>query len=124
MKIDVNEPVGANDDFHAFAHTQLAFATFHPHYRFEDCHVELYLHGPGRAGCRLSVGSEALGTVEVNALADDVYDVVERAAELLGEAVDRRIERADRASGPVPHLPLHSLAPAPRPASTSWADIG
>ena len=150
MKIDVNEPVGANDDFHAFAHTHVAFATFHPHYRFEDCHIELYLHGPGRAGCRLSVASEALGTVEVNALADDVYDVVERAAELLGEAVDQRIERAelereradrervarerrhaererrraDRASGPVPRLPLHSLAPTPRPASTSWADIG
>lgn len=152
MKIDVDEPMGANDDFHAFAHTHVAFATFHPHYRFEDCHIELYLHAPGRAGCCLSAVSEELGSVEVNAVADDAYDVVARAAELLGEEIDQRIERVERkreradrerergdrerrhadrerqhvdgASGPAARLPLHSLAPAPRPASTSWADIG
>ena len=67
-----------------------------------------------------------IGEVWINSSAD----AIAHAASLLGEEVDRRIERFERTRcasekrpRPAGRIPLSAAAPAPSPAATNWGAI-
>ena len=76
------------------------------------------------------MNSKNLGQFELEAVAEDAFDAIAHAASLLGEEVDRRIERFERARRayetrprPADRIPLFAAAPAPSPTATDWGAI-
>lgn len=131
MTITLNDDTATtSDDLYDFARTHVDFATFHPEHRFDDIRLELHVNGPAAVGCCLATNSKNLGQFELEAVAEDAFDAIAHAASLLGEEVDRRIERFERTrrasekrSRPAGRIPLSAAAPAPSPAATNWGAI-
>ena len=130
MTITMNAQATTSDELYDFARTHVDLATFHPEHRFDDFRLELRLNGPAAVGCCLATNSKNLGQFELEAVAEDAFDAIAHAAALLGEEVDRRIERFERTRRArekrprrADRMPLSAAAPAPGPAATNWAAI-
>jgi hypothetical protein len=127
MTVTINDQGTTSYDLYDFARTHVEFATFHPEHRFDELRLELRLNGPSAVVCCLITASKALGQFEIDAIGEDAFEAIARAADMLAEDLDRRVERLARTqracqkrSGLTMRMPLAAAAPAPSPAATHW----